>query len=92
MEAKYKDRDDIRVKAGVDSQAVRALYAGISPETIALFGEAVGATEVTQKYYQMALSERSALKRRLERKGTAGSSLKGQAEELVRFDSAWKIG
>ncbi len=74
MEAKYKDRDDIRVKAGVDSQAAHELYAGISPETIALFGEAVGATEVTQKYYQMALSERSALKRRLERKGTAGYS------------------
>jgi len=74
MEAKYKDRDDIKVKAGVDSQAAHELYAGISPETIALFGEAVGATEVTQKYYQMALSERSALKRRLERKGTAGYS------------------
>lgn len=74
MEARYKDRDDIRVKAGVDSQAAHELYAGISPETIALFGEAVGANEVTQKYYQMALSERSALKRRLERKGTAGYS------------------
>ena len=74
MEAKYKDRDDIKVKAGVDSQAAHELYAGISPETIALFGEAVGADEVTRKYYQMALSERSALKRRLERKGTAGYS------------------
>lgn len=74
MEARYKDRDDIRVKAGVDSQAAHELYAGISPETIALFGEAVGANEVTQKYYQMALSERSALKRRLERKGAAGYS------------------
>lgn len=74
MEERYKDRDDIKVKAGVDSQAAHELYAGISPETIALFGEAVGANEVTQKYYQMALSERSALKRRLERKGTAGYS------------------
>jgi len=74
MEALYKGRDDIRVKAGVDSQTAHELYAGISPETIALFGEAVGADEVARKYYQMALSERSALKRRLERKGTAGYS------------------
>lgn len=71
---KYKGRKDIRVYSGIDSEDSHQLYAGISPETVALFGEAIGAGDVANKYYQIALSERSALKRRLERKGTPGYS------------------
>ncbi|QOJ19473.1 MAG: PLxRFG domain-containing protein [Gammaproteobacteria bacterium] len=74
MKEKYKDRNDIRVDSGIDSEDSHQLYAGISPETVALFGEAIGAGDVANKYYQIALSERSALKRRLERKGTPGYS------------------
>jgi hypothetical protein len=72
--AEYKDRDDVRLTTGIKSQNAHELYAGISPETLALFSDAIGAGDTMKKYYQLALSERSALKRRLERKGTAGFS------------------
>jgi hypothetical protein len=74
LESKYADRDDVRVTSGVKSQSAHELYAGISPETLALFADAVGQGATMKKYYQLALTERSALKRRLERKGTAGFS------------------
>lgn len=74
LESKYANRDDVRLTSGVKSQSAHEMYAGISPETIALFAEAVGQGEAMKKYYQLALSERSALKRRLERKGIEGFS------------------
>jgi hypothetical protein len=76
MIEKYKGRNDIYIPEEVEvaSSLANDLYAGISPETVALFGDAIGAKEATQKYYELALSERSALKRRLKRKGTAGYS------------------
>lgn len=73
MEAAYSG-DEYRVSSGVASQSAHELYAGVSPETIAIFGEAVGAGEIAEKYYQLVLSERNALKRRMQRKGTAGYS------------------
>lgn len=73
-EADYQGRDDIRVTTGVKSQTAHELYAGISPETLAVFADAIGAGEAMRQYYQLALTERSALKRRLERKGIAGFS------------------
>jgi hypothetical protein len=48
------------------------MYQGISPETIALFAEEFGEKNVMEKYIQSAISERSALKRSLERKNVAG--------------------
>lgn len=74
MQARYADRDDVRVTAGTKSQTSHELYAGISPETLALFAEAIGADTAMKKYIDLAMTERSALKRRLERKGTAGYS------------------
>ena len=73
MEVAYSG-DEYRVSSGVASQSAHELYAGVSPETIAIFGEAVGAGEIAEKYYQLVLSERNALKRRMQRKGTAGYS------------------
>lgn len=72
MQAQYAGRDDVKISAGVSSEAGYELYSGISPETLALFAEALGADKVMKKYIQEALSERSALKRRLERKGVEG--------------------
>jgi len=72
--ALYADRDDVRVKAGTKSQTSHEMYAGISPETLALFAEAIGADTAMRKYIELAMTERSALKRRLERKGTEGFS------------------
>lgn len=71
LEKEYRDAD-VRITAGTKSEMSHQMYAGISPETLALFAEAVGAESATKKYYQLALSERSALKRRLERKNIEG--------------------
>ena len=79
MEAEYPEEGGYRVTAGVESKTAHEMYAGVTPETVAMFGEMVGADEVTHRYYQNALTERSALKRRLQRKGTDGYS-----EELSR--------
>lgn len=70
----HEDNPEVRVRYGTASEMQHEMYAGISPETLALFAEAVGAKEVMRTYYQDAISERSALKRRLNRKGVPGYS------------------
>lgn len=74
MQAQYDGRDDVRVSAGTKAQTSHELYSGISPETLALFAEAIGADNAMRKYIELAMTERSALKRRLHRKGTEGYS------------------
>lgn len=70
----YEGQPEVRIRKGTESELKHEMYAGISPETLALFAEAVGAKEVMRTYYQQAVSERSALKRRLQRKGVPGYS------------------
>lgn len=72
MEIQYAGRDDVKITAGEASEKAHELYGGISPESLALFAQALGADKVMKTYIQDALSERSALKRRLERKGVEG--------------------
>lgn len=74
MQERYGNDPGYRVTDGIKSQKGNELYAGISPETIALFAEAVGADKAMKKYIELAMTERSALKRRLDRKGTEGYS------------------
>lgn len=74
LRARYADRDDVRVTRGKKDQKGHELFTGISPETVALFGDVIGKDEATQKFYQQALSERSALKRRLGRRAIEGYS------------------
>jgi hypothetical protein len=70
----YEGQPEVRIRKGTESELKHEMYAGISPETLALFAEAVGAKDVMRTYYQQAVSERSALKRRLQRKGVPGYS------------------
>jgi hypothetical protein len=70
----YEGDPEVRVRYGTESELKHEMSAGISPETLALFAEAVGAKDVMRTYYQQAISERSALKRRLQRKGVPGYS------------------
>ncbi len=72
QQMRYAGQDDIKISAGTASQQGYEMYSGISPETLALFAEALGAEKVMRKYIEEALSERSALKRRLERMGVEG--------------------
>ena len=71
MQADFGE-ESFRITKGVKAQETHRLYQGISPETLALFAEEVGADTALKKYYQVALTERSALKRRLERKNIRG--------------------
>lgn len=84
MVEEFGEGDDVEIKVGPVAESAHELYAGISPETMALFAEALGAETVMHKYIEEALAERSALKRRLERKGTAGYS-----EDLPRVLSTF---
>ncbi|WP_458763676.1 PLxRFG domain-containing protein [Cupriavidus basilensis] len=74
LRAKYADQGNVRVTRGKKDQKGSELFSGISPETVALFGDVVGQDEATKKFYQKALSERSALKRRLGRRAIDGYS------------------
>ena len=73
LEIEYAGQD-VNIYAGTHSNESHKLYSGISPETLALFAEEVGADKALKELYKNALSERSALKRRLERKAIAGYS------------------
>jgi hypothetical protein len=71
-----------RIRKGTMSQREYRLFAGVSPETLELFGEMLGLQErgdeaadlAFQAYIQLAKDNRSALKRLIHRKGIAGFS------------------
>lgn len=70
------------VTVGTIAKEVHQLFKGITPETLALFGESLGLEEsasdqqsqVFQEYLRLAKSTRSALKHLIERKGVEGYS------------------
>ena len=70
------------VTAGTMSQESYKLFSGVTPETLALFGESLGLeesgidakSEVFQQYLKMAKTNRSAMKRLIQRKGIDGFS------------------
>jgi hypothetical protein len=74
LKAEYGTDETIRITAAPISEKSHELYSGISPETIAIFAETIGAESAMKKYIENVASERSALKRRLDRKGTPGYS------------------
>lgn len=62
------------VKQGVLSRESYRLFQGVSPDTLELFADAVGASDsaMFQDYLKLAINNRSAMKRLIERKGIAG--------------------
>lgn len=70
------------VTTGTMSQESYKLFSGVTPETLALFGESLGLeesgidakSEVFQQYLKMAKTNRSAMKRLIQRKGIDGFS------------------
>jgi hypothetical protein len=71
-----------QVAQGTVSEEEHKLFAGVSPETVELFGEMLGlegtgdeaADMAFQQYLKMAKANRSAMKRLIHRKGIAGFS------------------
>lgn len=74
-----RGKDNIKVTSGPVNDEAFKMFAGISPETLELFADVVGAKEATEKFYQEALSERSALKRRITR-----NAIEGYSENMPR--------
>jgi hypothetical protein len=70
------------ITQGTVSQEAYKMFAGVSPETLELFGQLVGLeakgdgalNEVFQQYLKNAKSQRSAMKRLIQRKGISGFS------------------
>lgn len=73
---------DAEFSQGTVSQEAYKLFAGVSPETLELFGDMLGleaqgddaAAQAFQTYLKVAKSNRSAMKRLIERKGVEGFS------------------
>jgi hypothetical protein len=73
---------DAQVMRGTVSEEEYKLFAGVSPETVELFGELLGLesqgsdekSQAFQTYIKVAKANRSAMKRLIERKGIAGFS------------------
>lgn len=73
---------DASISTGTVSQEAHKLFAGVSPETLELFGEMLGleaqgddaSSKAFQTYLKVAKSTRSAMKRLIQRKGIAGFS------------------
>jgi hypothetical protein len=71
-----------QITRGTVSEEEYKLFAGVSPETVELFGELLGleaqgddaASKAFQTYIKVAKANRSAMKRLIERKGIAGFS------------------
>lgn len=65
-----------RVEQGVMSQEAYKLFSGVPVESLEMFADAVGAEKsaVFQEYLRLTKNNRSALKRLINRKGTAGFS------------------
>ena len=73
---------DAEITTGTMSQESYKLFSGVTPETLALFGESLGLeengidprSEAFQQYLKLAKTNRSAMKRLIERKGIDGFS------------------
>lgn len=73
---------DATVQQGTVSQEAYKMFAGVSPETLELFGGMLGletqgndaSSQAFQTYLKLAKSNRSAMKRLIQRKGIAGFS------------------
>ena len=77
-----KQHPGAKVAQGTMSDEAYRMFSGVSPETLELFGEMLGletqaddaASQAFQQYLKLAKSNRSAMKRLIERKGIEGFS------------------
>lgn len=70
----YEGDDAVAITAGTYNSDRHELYTGVTPETLELFAEATGMGDMADEFIRLAKSDRSAMKRQLERKGTPGFS------------------
>lgn len=71
-----RENPGLRFDSGEVSLQEHELFRGVDPHTLMLFAKEAGfADEALQKWYELAVADRSALKRLIHRKGTPGFSL-----------------
>lgn len=76
--------DRIRISTGTVNEQEHKLYAGVSPEVVALFAEKIGNKAFEQLLNKAAVSDQSILKRQLNRKNIPGYS-QGYDRVLAKF-------
>jgi N12 class adenine-specific DNA methylase len=81
MQEQYKDDPNAKIEQGTVSDEEYKMFAGVSPETVELFGSMLGlgadaneSDRAYQEYLRLAKANRSALKRLIHRKGIKGFS------------------
>jgi hypothetical protein len=82
MTEAFSDNPDAKVSRGTNTELAYQQFAGVTPETLAIFGEIMGldetgnskADQLFQMYLKMTKNSRSALTRLIHRKGIAGYS------------------
>lgn len=81
-----EDYPDYTIQRGILSQNAYELFKGVTPETVELFGQMIGAEneQAFQSYLKLAVNNRSAMKRLIQRKGMAGFA-KDPARVLASF-------
>ncbi len=79
LREEFKDQPNVEFDTGTKSEQDWKLYQGVSPETMELFAKQIGLDKdaVWQEWYRSSIANRSALKRLIHRKGTAGFSEDG---------------
>lgn len=72
----FRSEAGVTVTQSVVPQEAHKLFAGLDPETVALFADLAGIekNDAMQAYLKLAVGNRSALKRLIQRKGVAGFS------------------
>lgn len=81
------------VVSGVMNEAKFEQFKGITPETVALFASVTGMDQdaAYQEYLKLAIPGRSALKRKIHRKGDRGEGIEGFSTDLPRVLSSFVL-
>lgn len=79
------------VSDSIMDESAHEQFKGITPETIALFARETGMDKdaAYQEYLKLALPGRSALKRKIHRKGKVGEGIEGFSNDLQRVVSSF---
>ena len=90
LEEKYGKAN---VVSGVMNEAKFEQFKGITPETVALFASVTGMDQdaAYQEYLRLAIPGRSALKRKIHRKGDQGEGIEGFSTDLPRVLSSFVL-
>lgn len=94
LELKLREKYGVaNVVGGVLDEGRFEQFKGITPETVALFASVTGMDQdaAYQEYLKLAIPGRSALKRKIHRKGDMGEGIEGFSTDLPRVLSSFVL-